>query len=158
MSGIDLFDCALYEIILDADDLSALGSLSSESERSPWPNIRANLKKFQLASLCAELADLFSPVGDKESRAYFAPLKEALETLNLGATDHELIQALSGFLFSLLSIAGYDILSSSRPELIYAARPDAELLELKQAVREMLAYIEDLLGQRLRTRNGITFF
>ena len=166
MGGLDIFDSAVFRLseLRGGGDLFLLEGIA---DREPWLALRGDLLKFSLGSLLLEIAGIFAPEGDPESRRLFDPLHSTLERLNSAGDSGAAVAEISYFLLRLLEMSGIGALESGQP---FAADVESWLVTMtKGGLAEvpkspetitrgfdaLLRYIEAAVGARLRARTDV---
>ncbi|MCB0359468.1 MAG: DNA repair protein RecO [Bdellovibrionales bacterium] len=166
MGGIDLFDCACFELTRSHRSTSDLWTLSGLANREPWAQLRSSLTSLAISSICLEAASIFAHEGDPEGHLLFAPLHQALASINRSRSTRELHQIGIRFLLQVLAISGFHPLHDEvrlRPEIRSwweallaeqgdtAAPMDNEALE-RESLATVLTLIERSADRPLRSR------
>jgi len=160
--GIDLFDCGTFDRKLSSRD-PHFSFLQSVSERTVFPRLREKLEVFAFASLCLEITDRFTALEDPEGGALFRPLVLSLRAM--GEDDNKSRSLALATYYSLLTlqISGYHLLDNplvlqedTKAWFQQMVRDKTPIIPHKPEVaREgfltVLAYLEETLGERLRT-------
>lgn len=161
LGGLDIFDCGNFSLKNTKDP--HLLELDSTNNKTPWPNLRNNMSKLSLASLCLECTNIFAQEGDQDSCFYLNPLKQALTYINSCGEKNLCRGATVWFLLHLLSHAGYDPLHATvevEPQtmlfwqqLSSHNRPSDEIEEAttNQSLATLLTMTQEIIGKPLNS-------
>ena len=112
MSGLDLFDCGLFEIVQPQRE-TQLPTLQSLDSKECWPAIRESLTAFRIACYCAEITLSLTAEGDPSTGNLFSPLYFTLSTLNKQPTDEHAHSLATFYNLILLQRSGLNYLDDS---------------------------------------------
>ncbi len=162
--GIDLFDCGELELS-HPQKQDAMYLLQSIHKKEPWLSLRSSLSKISLASLCLELTNSFTVVGDAQGGALlFNPLFLTLRSLSSTRSENESRAISCYFTLHLLKVSGFNLLDSDIPlakithqwfeQMLSANSPIIPHEEqiTKEGLNKSLNYAEQILGYPLNSR------
>lgn len=160
--GLEITDTGTFELKVPAQP-DQLWVVQSISQRFAWPQLRANLRKFEIASYCLEIAGKFAAEGDPLAKDLFEPLIDILNRLD-AAPNRRVCNVLAVyFTLTVLVIEGLNPLLSDtqwREEifcwwermLIEQCPLDCETAEIaRDGLRYLIQYTENAIGSQLKT-------
>lgn len=164
--GLEITDTGTFELKPPGRP-EQLWVVESLTGRLAWLSLRTNLRKFEVASFCLELANRFALEGDPLARQLFNPLIDILNRLEAAPTRRVCNVLGVYFCLNLLVVEGLNPLLSDIEwheeifgwweRMIVEQSPlDGDSAEqVREALRILVRYTEDSIGAQLKTGTSI---
>lgn len=169
MGGIDLFDCAVFQ--LKQNQNSKHFNIESINRCEAWPSLRQNLTKYSLASYCLEMTRHFAQEEDEEAKELFDHLFLCLRTMDKN-TCLDTAKSLTTFYnLVLLKLSGFNFIEnksfgflteeiklwlSSMLQTKTAILPFQPEI-IKKTILTLALYTEGIIEKKLFSKEGLAY-
>lgn len=110
MGLLDILSCCSFKLNPGRSaSLTETFTVEAANQLEHWNSLRADLKKYQLASLICELTGIFVHPGDPDGTRYYEIVFRALRKINTLNSDPELLAISTYFTLKCLDIAGVNL-------------------------------------------------
>ncbi|MBP9838601.1 MAG: DNA repair protein RecO [Proteobacteria bacterium] len=106
MGGIDIFDCAVFNLRLPAKR-AGLYRVEAISKSESWMTLRTDLNKLSLSTYCLEITTLYAKEDDEDTKFLFRPLFLSLRTIDKLQSNNEICSLVIFYNLILLEISGF---------------------------------------------------
>ncbi len=169
MGGIDLFDCAVFE--LKQNKNSKHFNIEAISRSEAWPTLRQNLTKYSLASYCLEMTRHFAQEEDQEAKELFEHLFLCLRTMDKNSCLETAKSLATFYNLTLLKLSGFNYLENNsfnflaeeiklwlrnmlqNQTAILPFQPEI----IKKTILALALYTESIIERKLFSKEGLAY-